>query len=68
MVLPPILPRVKFRLVSRCFGRSGQFQPILDGIVISATTGFAFKKKKKILSYNYIVLHLKSNVHISIHT
>ena len=47
MVLPLIPPQVKFRPISGCFVRSGQFRPILGGMGISAGIGFALKKKKK---------------------
>ena len=39
---PPIPPRVKFRGVSVCFGRFGEFQSVLAGMCISAGLLFGF--------------------------
>ena len=65
MVLLPIPPQVKFWPILGCFDHSNQFWKISSGMGILAGTSFGFKKN---LSSNYVVLHLKSDVHRSIHT
>ena len=65
MVLPPIPPQVKFRPISGCFGRSGQFRPILGGMEISAGIGFAFKKKNSILQLRCFTSQIRcSQIHL----